>query len=317
MAKSWKLRSKPPHDFFISLDIDQYFDYEHDPTKMFEDGFSRPIPIGDKDVLITIFFNGNPDKPEFTLQSQENLTDNEISLANHSLQRILGTDLDLRPLYEKAENDPVLSPLLSEYYGFKRISHANFFEDSVNRIIKTQIKHKPTARKMVYNIREAYGKLIVSNGHSIPAWPRPFELISGDPIKMKQYGLSLRKGEYLVGLANEIVSGNLDIEKLETMEPQKFYELVTDVRGIGPTTAQNLMLDRNMPRAVFPSHWQKNREKGVRRWIILSYGGDPDRTSDQEFREMIKNWTDYEALALEYLFINYVMSEKKRANEQD
>jgi DNA-3-methyladenine glycosylase II len=317
MPKSWKLSSKSPHDFFISLDIDQYFDYEHDPSVMFEEGFTRPIPVGDRDILLTIFFNGDPDRPEFTIQSQENLNDNVISVANKSLKRILGTELNLQPLYEQAEDDPVIGPLLREFYGFKRISRANFFEDALNRIIQTQIQHKPTARKMVYNIREAYGKLIVSNGHSVPAWPRPVELIGADPVKMKQYGLSLRKGEYLVGLANEIVSGEIDIDELEKMEPQAFYDLITRIRGIGPTTAQDLMLFREQPHAVFPSHWQKKGEKGLRRWIIFSYGGDPDYTSEEEFQEMIKLWKGYEALALEYLFINYVMNEKKRASENN
>ena len=317
MPKSWKISSTPPHDFFISLDVNEYFDFEHDPSLMFEKGFTRPVPVGDRDILVTIFFNGDPEQPEFTIQAQENLDREEIERANKSLNRILGIHIDLRPLYDQAGNDPVLGPLLNEFYGFKRISRANFFEDALNRIIQTQIKHKPTARKMVYNVREAYGKLIVGNGKSVPAWPRPVELIGADPVKMKQYGLSLRKGEYLVGLANEIVSGSLNLDELEEMEPQDFYNKITEIRGIGPTTAQDLMLFREKDQAFFPSHWQKNSEKGLRRWIIYSYGGDPNRTSEAEFQKMIEHWKGYEALAIEYLFINYVMSEKKRSREKN
>ncbi len=312
MPKTWKLKSIPPHDFFICLDVGEYFDHEHNPDEIFKKGFTRPLPVGDQDYLVTIHFNGDTENPEFTIQCNDNLTDHEISLANQSLSRILGTNLDLRPLYEQAENDPVLGSLLQEFYGLKRISRANIFEDSVNRIIQTQIKHKPTARKMVYGIREAYGKLLVGNGKSIAAWPRPINLISGDPVNMKKYGLSLRKGEYLVGLANEFVSGVIGMEELEQMPGYQFYETMTSVRGIGPTTAQDLMLYRNRPDAVFPSNKQKGQEMSLRRWIIYSYGGDPVQTTEEEFLEMIKNWKGFEACALEFLFVNYVMNEKKK-----
>jgi DNA-3-methyladenine glycosylase II len=237
----WKLRSVPPHDFYLSLDINEYFDHEHQPELIFDQGFTRPIPVGDHDVVVTVHFNGDVEQPEFSVTTTESLSETEREAADRSLRRILGLDLDARPLYGQAGDDPVLGPMLKEYYGHKRVSRANFFEDATNRIIQTQISHKPTARKMVYNVREAYGARLMHNGQAIAAWPRPKDLIGADPVKMKQYGLSERKGEYLVGLAHEIVSGNIDIKQLEAMEPVDFYETVTNVRGIGPTTAQDLM----------------------------------------------------------------------------
>lgn len=62
---NWTLKSTPPHDWFLCLDIDQYFDYEHDPELIFEEGFTRPIPLEDRDILVTTFFNGDLEHPEF------------------------------------------------------------------------------------------------------------------------------------------------------------------------------------------------------------------------------------------------------------
>ena len=87
---SWTLESIPPHDWFLCLDIDQYFDHEHDPEKVFEEGFIRPIPIGDRDVIISTFFNGDPENPEFHFETAESLSKDEISEANKSLSRIFG-----------------------------------------------------------------------------------------------------------------------------------------------------------------------------------------------------------------------------------
>lgn len=314
--KNWTIPSTPPHDFYLCLDIDQYFDHEHDPLSIFEKGFSRPIPVGDRDVLITIYFNGDPESPLFTVQAQENLNEQEVKQATSAIRRILGCDIDLRPLYEAAREDPVLAPKIAELYGFKRIARANFFEDAMNRVIQTQISHKPTARKMVYGVREGYGARLDGPGGPIASWPRPHQLVGADPESMKRYGLSLRKGEYVIGLAHEIVSGNLDVAELDAMDPMEFYERVCKIRGIGPTTAQDLMLYRARPDAVFPSRLEKGEERGLRYWIILSYGGNPVKTSEKQFQKMISTWKGNEAVALEYLFANWILSEKRKALEK-
>lgn len=311
--KTWSIESIPPHDFFLCLDVDQYFDHEHDPFLIFEQGFTRPIPIGDRDVLMTIHFNGDPEQPVFNISSHENIDADEQAIATRVLRRILGCDIDLKPLYEASAQDPVLAPKIREFYGHKRLARANFFEDAINRIIQTQISHKPTAKKMVYGIREGYGTRLDGPGGPIPSWPRPHQLASGDPEQMKRYGLSLRKGEYLVGLAHEIISGNLDPDEIEHIDADTFYDRICKIRGIGPTTAQDLMLYRNRPDATFPSRIEKGVERGLRYWIIFSYGGDPANTTEVEFQRMIANWKGHESAALEYLFVDWVVGEKRKA----
>lgn len=309
---SWKLESTPPHDWFLCLDIDQYFDHEHDPEKVFENGFSRPIPVGDRDVIVTSFFNGDPDQPEFHFQTDESLSKDEITEANKSLARILGTNIDLRPLYDQAGDDEVLGPMLSEFYGFKRMARANLFEDTINRIIEMRLSHKPTAKKMVYKVRENYGSLVSAKGKSLPAWPRPHQLVKANPMSIRKLGPTKRKGEFIIGFAEDLLSGEQDLHHLETCEPDVFYNTISKVRGIGPTSAQQLMLFRERPDAVFPSNKSKGKEKGHRRWVIMQYGGDPDNTSEKDFQQMIANWQGYEAAGLEFMFINWVMSEKEK-----
>jgi len=311
---NWTLKFIPPHDWFLCLDIDQYFDHEHDPELVFEEGFTRPIPLEDRDILVTSFFNGDPDNPEFHFESNESLSTEEIEDANKSLARIFGTNIDLRPLYDQAADDPVLGPLLTEYYGFKRMARANLFEDTINRIIEMRLSHKPTAKKMVYNVRKNYGSLINAEGESIPAWPRPHQLIKATPMSIRQLdpGPTKRKGEFIIGFAEDLLSGERNLKHLETCQPEVFYNTISKIRGIGPTSAQQLMLFRQRPDAVFPSNKKKGKEKGHRRWIILNYGGDPDNISEEEFQQMIKNWEGYEAAGLEFLFVDWVMSEKEK-----
>ncbi len=302
----------PPHDFYLSLDIDPYFDAEHEPERIFEEGFTRPLVLKERDVLVTTRFNGDAEHPEFSIEVSDSVDEAEQKEINHQLSRILGTDLDLKPLYANAESDPVLAPLFREFYGFKRMARASFWEDAINRIVQTQISHKPTAKKMVYEVRKAFSAQLESKQGSVASWPRPERLAKGDPVRMKKHGLSLRKGEYLVGLAEEYLSGRISNKQAESLAPDDFYQRMNAIRGIGPTTAQDLMLFRDRPDASFPSKFEKGMERGLRRWILFSYGLDPDTATEEEFLESISAWKGNEALAIEYLFANYFIHEKKK-----
>ncbi len=303
---SWTLKSIPPHDWFLCLDVDSYFDHEHDPESIFEEGFTRPLPIGETDVIVTVFFNGDPENPEFHINTKESLSKEEIDEANKSLQKILGTEMDIRPLYDKASKDPVLGDKLENLYGLKRMTRANLFEDIQYRIVEMQMNHKPTAKKMMYKIREAYGTVLEHGKGTLAAWPRPNQLMKADPANIRKLGPTVRKGEYLTGLASDIVGGNVDMDFLSKCDPLTCYNTLVKVRGIGPSAAQDLIMMRAKTDSIFPSNKQKGEEKGLRRWIIYSYGEDPNNTSEDRFQEIIKNWKGYESSALEFLYVNWI-----------
>lgn len=316
MSLSFSFTSTPPHDFFLCLDIDSYFDFEHDPEHIAEEGFTRSIPLKDRDILATIFFNGDPDAPKFTVECTENLTDAETAEAEAIVRRIVGADLPLAALREQAAGDERLSPLLDQLYGFRRMAHANFFEEAVNRLIQVQISHKPTARKMVYGVRNAYAHRFETRNGTLAAWPRPFQLAGADPVAMKAYGLSERKGEYVVGLAHDILSGTFPYETIDALTSAEFLETLGKVRGIGPTTAQDLLLYRNRPDAIFPPKLEKGLETGFRKWICWAYGKDANEVGEKQFQELIFHWRGFEAMALEYFYADWMIREKRQKAEK-
>tara|TARA_Y100001935_G_scaffold121525_1_gene100673 strand:+ start:153015 stop:153965 length:951 start_codon:yes stop_codon:yes gene_type:complete len=309
---SWTLKSIPPHDWYLCLDVESYFDHEHEPEKMFEEGFTRPIPVDERDVIVTVYFNGDVDAPEFNIECKESLSKEEIEEASTVLSKIFGLDMDIRPLYDQAANDPVLGDKLSNLYGLKRMTRANLFEDIQYRIVQMQMNHKPTAKKMMYAIRETYGTALEYKGGTLAAWPRPFQLMKADPANIRKLGPTVRKGEYLVGLANDIVAGNVDMDWLSTCDPLTCYNTLTNIRGIGPSAGQDIMMMRGRTDSVFPSNKHKGEEKGLRRWIIWSYGGDPGNYTEEEFEGYLKNWTGYEAAALEFMYVNWILTEKEK-----
>lgn len=309
-----KLASKPPHNFWLALDVDDYWEAEHDPETVIEKGYARPLALATRDVLAVIRWNDDPDDPVFDVAFPGvELTPDEETEAERQLRRILGTDFDTAGLMAQSADDPVLAPLFEEYYGFKRLARANLWEECVDDFVRSRIRHAPTAKRMSQDVRRTWGTMFEFAGTQYFSYPRPSAVVDAKPEQFREFGVSARKGEYIIGLAQKIENGELDMDAFEAMEPEPFYEAIQVIRGIGPSTAQGLMHYRNRSDAVFPSVKDKDgHEKGLRRWLIRSYGADPDTISETEYTRLLATWRGYEAVALRYLYIDWIMEDRRK-----
>ncbi len=312
-----RIESKPPHDFYLALDVDEYFEAEYDPEEIFKGGYARPLNLADRTVLAVIHYNDNPAEPAFEVELPDQASPDEEEAAEIDRQvgRIVGSQLDVAAFRDQIADDEVLAPIVAEHYGFKRLSRGRFFEDAMRHIIRTRISHGPTKRRMVQDVRKTWGTSLQWRGRTYYSYPRPEVLQHVDPTELREFGISRRKGEYVTGLAKLIAGGELDPAELEQAGPEEFWEKVTGVRGIGPSTAQSLMFRRNRSDGAFFSHKTKGKEKGWRRWILPMYGLDPHETTDEEFEALRDRWRGYEALVSQYLFFDWLMAEKEREHE--
>ena len=67
-------------------------------------------------------------------------------------------------------------------------------------------------------------------------------IASKQPDDLMPFGLSRRKAEYLIGIADEIQSGRLDLAALAEMSSQDVQKRLVKIRGIGAWTADNFRL---------------------------------------------------------------------------
>ncbi|MET1095687.1 MAG: DNA-3-methyladenine glycosylase 2 family protein [SAR116 cluster bacterium] len=69
------------------------------------------------------------------------------------------------------------------------------------------------------------------------------DAVAGAGIEaMMAAGLSRRKAEYLIGIADEIASGRLDIDSLADMPGEDVQKRLVAIRGVGAWTADNFRL---------------------------------------------------------------------------
>ena len=67
-------------------------------------------------------------------------------------------------------------------------------------------------------------------------------IASKQPDDLMPFGLSRRKAEYLIGIADEIQSGRLDLASLAEMSGGDVQKRLVEIRGIGAWTADNFRL---------------------------------------------------------------------------
>ena len=67
-------------------------------------------------------------------------------------------------------------------------------------------------------------------------------IASKQPDDLMPFGLSRRKAEYLIGIADEIQSGRLDLASLAKMSGEDVQKRLVEIRGIGAWTADNFRL---------------------------------------------------------------------------
>ena len=67
-------------------------------------------------------------------------------------------------------------------------------------------------------------------------------IASKQPYDLMPFGLSRRKAEYLIGIADEIQSGRLDLAALAKMSGEDVQKRLVEIRGIGAWTADNFRL---------------------------------------------------------------------------
>lgn len=60
--------------------------------------------------------------------------------------------------------------------------------------------------------------------------------------KLQQCGLSYRKAEYIIGCAEKVASGELDLESLRNMSDTDVIKKLTILRGIGVWTAEMVLI---------------------------------------------------------------------------
>ncbi|WP_028399799.1 DNA-3-methyladenine glycosylase family protein [Ectobacillus panaciterrae] len=246
-----------------------------------------PLVLNGRQAVVSVQGIGTFEEPVFVLSGAHNEQEADAveriaetfgwnteigNIHNHFLST------NLRPLFERF----AYTPLVLEF---------NYFDCLVRCIVHQQLN-----LKFAFTLTERFVTTYGTTVDGVWFYPTP-ERVAEIPIEeLRALQFSQRKAEYLIGLAQHIVSGKLNLEKLKHLSDEAVEKQLLPLRGIGPWTVQNFLLFALGRANMFPK-----ADIGLQRAVqhLLGLEQKPD---DRMLEELKQEWEPYGSYASLYLW---------------
>jgi DNA-3-methyladenine glycosylase II len=126
--------------------------------------------------------------------------------------------------------------------------------------------------------------------------PSPEQLLEAPEEDLRAAGLSGRKTEYIRDLASHVLSGELELDRLDTLSDEEVIEEIVAVRGLGQWTAEMFLLFHLERPDVL-----SGGDLGIRKAIQIEYGLE-EMPPPKQAIEIGEPWRPYRSLASLYLW---------------
>ncbi|MDX7996440.1 DNA-3-methyladenine glycosidase II [Bacillus subtilis] len=204
-------------------------------------------------------------------------------------------DKDLTPFYEMAKADPLLKMPARKFYGLRVIGIPDLFEALCWGVLGQQI-NLAFAYSLKKQFVEAFGDSIEWNGKKYWVFP-PYERIARlTPTDLADIKMTVKKSEYIIGIARLMESGELSREKLMKMNFKDAEKNLIKIRGIGPWTANYVLMRCLRFPTAFPID-----DVGLIHSIKILRNMNRKPTKD-EILEISFSWKKWESYATFYLW---------------
>jgi len=126
--------------------------------------------------------------------------------------------------------------------------------------------------------------------------PSPEQLLEAGEDELRTCGLSGRKTEYVRDLAAHVLSGELELDRLQELGDEEVIEEIVAVRGLGRWTAEMFLLFHLQRPDVL-----SGGDLGIRKAIQIEYGLEEMPTPTRVL-EIGEPWRPHRSLASLYLW---------------
>ncbi|MHA6252289.1 DNA-3-methyladenine glycosylase family protein [Oceanobacillus sp. CAU 1775] len=263
------------------------FEVESDRVRMV-------IPISNEHYLIEIseYYDGNL-FVQLLGDIHHSLNGEDVSLY---IRELFDLDRDLKPFYKLAEKDRLLQDAIIEHYGLRVVGVPNLFEAIVWAILGQQI-NLAFAYTLKKRFVETFGESIIFEGRHYWIFPRANDIAKLQVTDLTPLKLSIKKSEYIIGVARLLTEKKLTKEMLSEAADLKTAEkILTNIRGIGPWTANYVLMRSVRFTDAFPI-----ADVGLLN-AIRNILGTKEKPTSEELMELAKRWSGWEAYATFYLW---------------
>jgi len=214
-------------------------------------------------------------------------TDPAVALAQ--IARIVSLDHDGEAFLELGERDPVIGALQRAHPGQRPVLFHSPYEGTAWSIISARRAGTQAARVRTA-ISEQLGATFELAGETLHAFPQPERLLG---LGEDTPGLNPEKVERLRGVALAAAAGKLDVGHLQAIGPERSYQEVQQIKGIGPFYAGLVVLRAS---GFADAMLEVVEAKGLRHTARF-YGLDSPPTIDR-FAAMAEPWRPFRTWAV-------------------
>jgi DNA-3-methyladenine glycosylase II len=177
--------------------------------------------------------------------------------------------------------DPVIARLNARYPGFRQVRHSNLLTALVRCISAQQVNLRwaATTRR---RLADAFGEKHQVGSHFVHSLSAE-RLAAAQVSQIRALQFTTRKAEFLIGVAEAVASGRIDLASLAALPDDEVIARLTALRGIGVWTAE-WILARTLgrPRVVAG-------DLGVRKAVGMAYQMAM-LPSEAEVRRLTTHW---------------------------
>jgi DNA-3-methyladenine glycosylase II len=203
---------------------------------------------------------------------------------------------ELENFYEVSSKDEVLQKLAYKYYGLRIICMPDLFEAMTWAIMGQQI-NLSFAYTLKKRFVEHFGEGLAFKGDTFWSYPMYEKIATLKVEDLTKLQFTLRKAEYVIGVAKAMINGELSKEKLlQEHEYEQVKKSLMAIRGIGAWTADYVMMKCLHMTSAFPI-----ADVGLHNALKLQLGLERKPTIE-EIREMSTNWEGWQSYVTFYLW---------------
>lgn len=205
-------------------------------------------------------------------------------------------DKDIAPFYKMAGNDPLLKQPIKDFYGLRIVGIPDLFEALCWGVLGQQI-NLAFAYTLKRQFVEKFGDSVKFNRKPYWIFPSYEEIAKLTPEDISDIKMTVKKSEYIIGIAQLMANGDLSKEKLLGLADFKAIEKeLIKIRGVGPWTANYVLMRCLRYPAAFPI-----ADVGLINAIKFLKKMDRKPTKE-EILEVAIPWKNWEAYATFYLW---------------
>jgi 3-methyladenine DNA glycosylase/8-oxoguanine DNA glycosylase len=161
-----------------------------------------------------------------------------------------------------------------------------YFPALVEAIVYQQLSGKAAAR-----ILERFRSLYPSR-----RFPRPEQVARTPETRLRSAGLSPQKISYVKDLARRTADGSFPLRRISTMDDAEVMRRLTEIKGIGPWTAEMFLIFTLGRPDVLPV-----TDLGIRKAVQRLYGMEA-LPSPSSLTELGRRWEPHRSVAAWYLW---------------